>query len=72
MKLQKSISIPELISLCEHHGYENTLLALKEMHFKEKHLVIKAALSEKIAWLEGYISAGSFDFSEMNFNDLPF
>ena len=72
MKLQKNISIPELINLCENHGYDNTLSALKEMHSNEKHKATKAVLSEKVAWLEWYISAGSFDVSEMNFNDLPF
>lgn len=72
MKLQKSISIPELINLCENHGYGNTLSALKEMHSKEKHKATKAVLSEKVAWLEGYINAGSLNGTEMNFNDLPF
>lgn len=72
MKLQKNITIKELLHLCEHHGYDNTLIALKEMHFKEKHPIIKAVLSEKLAWLQGYISAASDDGTESNWNDLPF
>lgn len=72
MNLQKNIAIPELLNLCENHGYDNTLLALKEMHFKENHPIIKAVLSEKLAWLEGYISTASGDGSENTWNDLPF
>jgi hypothetical protein len=72
MKMQKNISIKELLHLCEHHGYDNTLIALKEMQFKEKHPIIKAVLSEKLAWLQGYISAASDNGIVSNWNNLPF
>ena len=71
MNLQKNITIPELLHLCETYGYSETLTALKTMHDKEKNVALKAVQSEKVAWLEGYISASSFDGTEVD-NSLPF
>jgi len=71
MNLQKNITIPELLHLCETYGYSETLTALKAMHDKEKNVALKAVQSEKVAWLEGYISASSFDGTEID-NSLPF
>jgi hypothetical protein len=71
MNLQKNITIPELLHLCETYGYSETLTALKAMHDKEKNVALKAVQSEKVAWLEGYISAGGFDGLEVD-NSLPF
>jgi len=41
------------------------------MHDKEKNVALKAVQSEKVAWVEGYISAASFDGTEVD-NSLPF
>jgi len=71
MNLQKNITIPELLHLCKTYGYSETLTALKAMHDKEKNASLKAVQSEKVAWLEGYISAGGFDCLEVD-NSLPF
>ena len=71
MNLQKNITIPELLHLCETYGYSETLISLKAMHGKEKNASLKAVQAEKVAWLEGYISAGSFDGTEID-NSLPF
>jgi len=71
MNLQKTITIPELLHLCQTYGYSETLIALKAMHDKEKNVALKAVQSEKVAWVEGYISAASFDGTEVD-NSLPF